>query len=212
MSESYLERSVGDFLNRNKNLGWTIFGTRFIFGVLVITLLFGGWLYMQLYAPTKTDIYLKPFVESFRSGIEEGYKDYEASGRGKSGRYLRKTEWYKYTKETEKLQAQALREKEQYLLKFPKEERDKKRAEMALNGFKTSTQLELEKGRYTDAVDFYRATAYSAINKGEYDDMEKYKKDLAKLAQRDGYMAGYAEGRRGKLPRDTTISDIYLSH
>ncbi len=83
---------------------------------------------------------------------------------------------------------------------------------MALNGFRTPAQLELEKGRYTKATKFYRARAYSLINKEEYDDMEKYKRDLEKLARKDGYMAGYAEGRWGQRPNSTTISDIYLSH
>ncbi len=210
MSEKYMELSVGDFLNRNKNLGWAIFGIRVIFSVLVIALLFGGWLYFQLYAPTKTDIYLRPFKEGFEAGVEDGYKDSKV--KGTSGNYLSNTPWYKYIKETKKLKALALKQKEEFLLKFSKEERDKKRAEMALNGFKTTAQLELEKGRYTNAADFYRATAYSLINKEEYNDLEKYKEDIGKIARRDGYMAGYAEGRWGQLPQSTTISDIYLSH
>ncbi len=105
----------------------------------------------------------------------------------------------------------SLQEKEKYLLKFPQEERDKKRVKMAQNGFKTDTQLDLEKGRHISAIRFYRARAYSLINKEEYDDLEKYKKDLIKLAWANGYEAGYAEGRRGKLPKNTSVSDIYLS-
>ncbi len=107
MAENYLERSVSEFLNRNKNLGWAIFSTKLVLSFFIISLLFGGWLYLYLSDPVRTDFYMKPFAEGFISGVQDGYKDYEAYGRGTSN-YLMKTSWYKYTEETKRLQLLSL--------------------------------------------------------------------------------------------------------
>ena len=144
----------------------------------------------------------------FAEGYYRGYKDGDNDNGLKNIRdrddysFINNTLWEKYRKETGALEKQAFKEKEEYLQQFPEEERATRQSDMIIKQIKTPAQIELEKGRFEYAHQFYKDLAEKEIKRENYKNSDDYTAALRLRAWKDGYEIGYGEGAISSWNRD----------
>ena len=116
---------------------------------------------------------------SYKSYIESGYDRRVIDGNKDRGiaksriDYIDATPWEQYRMETEKIKAQVIKEKDEYLTQFPENERGGKRAEMRAEGVKLPIEERLEK-RFKNGVNFYADYVNKKIKREAYASDEEY--------------------------------------
>ena len=166
MDKNIFEESVSEFFSKRKKLIYGLGGLWLIPSIIVLLYLGGSYVY-RYYTSEMRDFY----VEVFAEGYYRGYKDGDNDNHLKSIRdqddysFVNNTLWEKYRKETGALEKQVFKEKEEYLQQFPEEERATRQSDMIIKQIKTPAQIELEKGRFQYAHQFYKDLAEKEIKR-----------------------------------------------
>lgn len=196
MGKSIFEKSVSDFFSRRKKWVYGL-GGLWLIPIIIVLLYLGGSYVYQYYTSEMRDFYVEVFAEGYSRGYSDGKKDNDSTStiqHPKNYYFIDKTLWIKYRIQTGVLEEQVVKEKEKYLQQFTEEERASRRADMVIKQIKTPTQIELEKGRFQYAHQFYKDLAEKEIKRENYKSTEEYTDALRLKAWKDGYEIGYAKG------------------
>ena len=112
----------------------------------------------------------------------------------KNREYYKNIPWLDYKKETEVLEKAALAEKDEYLGKFPENDRGKRLAGMRTNNIRLPIQRKLEQ-RCTREIDFFVDYTAKSVSREDYKNDKDYQEALQEKAWEIGYEYGYARGR-----------------
>lgn len=147
--------------------------------------------------------YKKQLYAGYIQGIEVGSKDRKSSvekdSDNFSNSYLKATPWEIYKIETKKIESQIVKEKDEYMSQFPREQQGEKLAEIELKNIKMPSE-KLYSNRYKKRVDFYVDYVNKKVKKKEYTSKLEYIKALRDEAWKLGFEYGYAEGRAYRHP------------
>lgn len=203
MDKNIFEESVSEFFSKRKKLIYGLGGIWLIPSVIVLLYLGGSSVY-RYYTSEMRDFYVEVFAEGFYKGYKDGDNDNGLKNiRDKDDySFINNTLWEKYRKETSALEKQVFKEKEEYLQQFPEEERAGKQSDMIIKQIKTPAKIELEKGRFQYAHQFYKDLAEKEIKRENYNSSKEYTDALRLRAWKDGYEIGYGEGAISSWNRD----------
>jgi len=197
MGDNIFEESVSEFFSKRKKWIYGLGGLWLIPAVFVLLYLGGSYVY-RYYNSEMRDFYVEVFAEGFYKGYKDGDRDYP----NHNYPFDDTTLWRKYARQTGALEKQALKEKEEYLQHFPEEERATRQSDMVVKQIKTPAQIELEKGRFEYAHQFYKNLAEKEIKREDYNSSKEYIDALRLRAWKDGYENGYLDGAINSWNRD----------
>ena len=187
-----------DFFDRNRGLIKAFIGLQFAPLILIGAGLIGIsiWLYVNNDANFHQYKYL--IIDGYNQGVEDGHKD-KSKYNSNHQINLGETPWGKYSDETIDLKVLVKKELEEYLAKFPAEERSRKLIEKKQNNMLLPLEQELA-GRFHKPVAFYADYVDKKIKRQDYDSDSAYRKALKKEAWNVGYVDGYIRGIRWGKP------------
>lgn len=160
-------------------------------GILLLCTFLG----VMIHVYVSDDILWHPYRPHIQAGYEAGLKDGNKD-RGlleKRYNYIDATPWEQYQNETPHIQKQAAKERDEYLAKFPENERGAKRAEMSVQNIKLPLELEAE-NRFTDGIDFYTDYVAKNVIRADYANDKEHLKAMQSEGWKLAYAYGYGTG------------------
>ena len=199
------QNAIQSFYSKYKKWIHALIGINLIPTLFVIAIFLGSAIYIFINNDTNWHPYKSYIRSGYYAGYEDGWKDEHTIDPQSARTALSATPWREYEWETEILEKEVIKEKDQYLAQFPKEQRNEKLIEMKIEGKTLPLELKLKK-RFKYGIDFYAALTKQLVKREAYNSEKEYQQALRDTAWKLGYSFGYYSGLSGDSYRSGLLS------
>jgi hypothetical protein len=194
-----VQNTKQSFFEKYKKWILAIIGIQLIPSILFMSSIIGLGIYFYAIDDSNTPAYKSYIRYGYNTGVKDGDKDHDSNEHipeiyFKNREYYKNIPWLDYKKETKVLEKAALAEKDEYLGKFPANDRGKRLAGMRTNNIRLPIQRKLEQ-RFTREIDFFVDYTAKSVSREDYKNDKDYQEALQEKAWEIGYEYGYARGR-----------------